>query len=63
MLLKKFADFRFIQFFFYFRETYCGCLEDIPEPLREPNDDFLQLPMIPETKVSDIGRAGVGGGC
>jgi len=36
-------------------ETYfgCCCLDDIPEPLRELNDDFLQFGTMPAVKGSD----------
>jgi hypothetical protein len=40
--------------------SYFGCLDDIPEPLREPNDDFLQLPIMPVPNGS--GTPGRGGG-
>lgn len=42
-------------FFICMTETYfgCCCLDDIPEPLRELNDDFLQFGIRPAVKGSD----------
>lgn len=36
-----------------FPQTHFACLDDIPEPLRELIDDFLQLLMMPVAKGSD----------
>lgn len=47
---------------FVFRRPYFACRADIPDPLREPNDVFLQLLSIPVPKGSAIGGGCCGGG-
>lgn len=53
--VKEVFDFRFIQLFVSQQVSYFCCLADIPDPLRELNDDFLQLPTTPVAKGSPMG--------
>lgn len=60
--VQEVFDFRFIQLFVSQQFSYVCCLADIPDPLRELNEDFLQLPMTPEAKGSPMGGGHWGGG-
>lgn len=62
--VKEFSVKFILLFVFASNVSYFGCLEDIPEPLRELNDVFLQLPAIPVAKGSpwNCSRPGRGGG-
>lgn len=54
MLFKKFLTLVLVSCTFNVCVSYLGCcLDDIPDPLRELNDDFLQLPTGPVANGSD----------
>jgi hypothetical protein len=53
MLFEKFLTLVLVSRIFNVCVSYLGCLDDIPDPLRELNDDFLQLPMSPAANGSD----------
>lgn len=62
--VKEFSNWDLCDFCFTslsLRIAYFVCLADIPEPLRELNDDFLQFPTIPVPKGSGGGCWGGGG--
>lgn len=53
MLFEKFLTLVLVSCTLNVCISYLGCLDDIPDPLRELNDDFLQLPMSPVANGSD----------
>ena len=53
MLFEKILTLVLVSRIFNVDISYLGCLDDIPDPLRELNDDFLQLPTSAVPNGSD----------